>query len=135
MTELTYPPTASLEETKGPALSTPTAPVTRTDICWFGLLMMVVIGVMGINLWSRYNLYRLDILTFYLPWYEHLGERLRAFDIPGWMPYAMSGSPFAGDPQSGWGYLPAMVIFTIFLRQRGSPESKPVHAPHHDTGD
>jgi hypothetical protein len=27
-----------------------------------------------------------------------------------------------------------MVILTIFLRQRGSPESKPVDAPHHETG-
>lgn len=75
--------------------------------------MAIVLLVLVVNLWSRYNLYRLDILTFYIPWYEHLGERLRDFDIPGWMPYAMSGSPFAGDPQSGWGYLPAMVIFTL----------------------
>jgi hypothetical protein len=28
----------------------------------------------------------------------------------------------------------AMVVFTIFLRQRGSPESKPVDAPHSETG-
>ena len=28
----------------------------------------------------------------------------------------------------------AIVILTIFLRQQGSPESKPVHAPHSDTG-
>jgi hypothetical protein len=28
----------------------------------------------------------------------------------------------------------AIVILSIFLRQRGSPESKPVHAPHHQTG-
>jgi hypothetical protein len=27
-----------------------------------------------------------------------------------------------------------MVVFTIYLRQRGSPESKPVGAPHHETG-
>ena len=27
-----------------------------------------------------------------------------------------------------------MVVFTIFLRQRGSPESKPVGAPHDETG-
>ncbi len=27
-----------------------------------------------------------------------------------------------------------MVIFTVFLRQRGSPESKPVGAPHDETG-
>jgi hypothetical protein len=28
----------------------------------------------------------------------------------------------------------AMVVFTIYLRQRGSPESKPVGAPHQETG-
>lgn len=28
----------------------------------------------------------------------------------------------------------AMVVFSIFLRQRGSPESKPVDSPHDETG-
>ena len=28
----------------------------------------------------------------------------------------------------------SIVMLTIFLRQRGSPESKPVHAPHEETG-
>ena len=28
----------------------------------------------------------------------------------------------------------AIVVLTVFLRQRGSPESKPVHAPHAKTG-
>ena len=27
-----------------------------------------------------------------------------------------------------------MAIFTVYLRQRGSPESKPVGAPHEQTG-
>jgi hypothetical protein len=36
--------------------------------------------------------------------------------------------------QSEFLSLAAMVIGTIFLRQRGSPESKPVHASHSDTG-
>ena len=36
--------------------------------------------------------------------------------------------------QSEFLALAAMVIFSIFLRQRGSPESKPVDAPHSDTG-
>jgi hypothetical protein len=85
----------------------------RRDLMSLGLLLVVVLAVLAVNFWSRYNLYRLDIVTFYIPWYEQLGQRLRDFDIPGWMPYAMSGSPFAGDPQSGWGYWPAMVIFTI----------------------
>ena len=29
----------------------------------------------------------------------------------------------------------AIVVLTVYLRQRGSAESKPVHAPHHATGD
>ena len=28
----------------------------------------------------------------------------------------------------------AYVLLTVFLRQKGSPESKPVHAPHAQTG-
>jgi hypothetical protein len=28
----------------------------------------------------------------------------------------------------------AIVVLTIFLRQRGSPQSKPVAAPHDETG-
>ena len=28
-----------------------------------------------------------------------------------------------------------IVVLSVFLRQRGSAESKPVHAPHHQTGD
>jgi len=27
-----------------------------------------------------------------------------------------------------------LVVLSVFLRQRGSPESKPVHAPHYETG-
>src|SRR4051794_21630810 len=81
----------------------------------FGLAstLIICLAVLIANISTHYNLYRLDILTFYLPWYEHMGSRLRDFDIPGWLPYTMSGVPFAGDPQSGWGYLPAMVSFTI----------------------
>ena len=37
--------------------------------------------------------------------------------------------------QSEFLSLAAMVVLTIFLRQRGSPESKPVDAPTWDTGD
>ena len=36
--------------------------------------------------------------------------------------------------QSEFLALAAMVIFSIYLRQRGSPESKPVDAPHSETG-
>jgi hypothetical protein len=36
--------------------------------------------------------------------------------------------------QSEFLALAAMVILSVFLRQKGSPESKPVDAPHHETG-
>jgi hypothetical protein len=36
--------------------------------------------------------------------------------------------------QSEFLSIAAVVILSIFLRQRGSPESKPVDAPHHATG-
>ena len=36
--------------------------------------------------------------------------------------------------QSEFLSIAAMVVFTIFLRQKGSPESKPVDAPHSQTG-
>ncbi len=36
--------------------------------------------------------------------------------------------------QSEFLALVAMVVLSIFLRQRGSPESKPVDAPHRETG-
>jgi hypothetical protein len=58
-------------------------------------------------------LIRIDLLTAYLPFYASLGEQLRSFSIPGWSPFQASGLPFAGDPQSGWMYAPAMFWFTI----------------------
>ena len=36
--------------------------------------------------------------------------------------------------QSEFLAIAAMVVFSIFLRQRGSPESKPVDSPHDQTG-
>jgi hypothetical protein len=56
----------------------------------------------------------MDLMTFFLPWYTFLGDRLRDLAIPGWNPHLLSGAPFAGDPESGWMYLPAMLSFTLF---------------------
>jgi hypothetical protein len=36
--------------------------------------------------------------------------------------------------QSEFLSIAVLVVFSIFLRQRGSPESKPVHAAHSETG-
>ncbi|HEV2529989.1 MAG TPA: hypothetical protein VGT61_16205 [Thermomicrobiales bacterium] len=54
-----------------------------------------------------------DTATQFYPWYFNLGERLRDGGIPEWNPHQFSGTPLAADPQSGWMYLPAMLIFTL----------------------
>ena len=55
-----------------------------------------------------------DSYLQFIPWYTFLGEQLRAGNIPGWNPHQFSGAPFAGDPQSGWMYLPSMGFFALF---------------------
>jgi hypothetical protein len=54
----------------------------------------------------------MDAATGFYPWYVYLGERLRSGHVPMWNPYQFAGTPFAGDPESGWAYLPAMALFT-----------------------
>lgn len=53
-----------------------------------------------------------DPLAFWLPTHCFLGESLSAGHIPTWNPHVMGGVPFAADPQSGWMYLPAMLMYT-----------------------
>ena len=54
-----------------------------------------------------------DILEYWLPAFDHLGQSLRSGHIPAYNPYSLAGAPFAADPQSGWMYLPAMLLFTL----------------------
>ncbi|MGH2562690.1 MAG: hypothetical protein ACRDJH_26830 [Thermomicrobiales bacterium] len=54
-----------------------------------------------------------DSLTFHFTAYAYLGERLSDFSIPVWNPYWFGGAPFAADPESGWTYLPAMILFSL----------------------
>jgi hypothetical protein len=53
-----------------------------------------------------------DILGFWLPTYCFLGKSLSAGHLPAWNPHVMGGVPFAADPQSGWMYAPAMLLFS-----------------------
>lgn len=62
-----------------------------------------------------------DSATQFYPWFDYLGERLASGEIPGWNPYQFAGVPFAADPQSGWMYLPAMVVFTLLPLQAAIP--------------
>jgi hypothetical protein len=55
-----------------------------------------------------------DILSFWLPRSCLLGRALAAGHVPVWNPYEMLGTPFAADPQSGWLYLPQMLLSWLF---------------------
>ena len=57
-----------------------------------------------------------DAAAQFYPWYGYLGEQLRLGQIPEWNPSQFAGAPFAADPQSGWMYLPAMLLFTFLPR-------------------
>jgi hypothetical protein len=54
-----------------------------------------------------------DPLPLWLPTWCFLGKSLSSGHIPAWNPYVMGGLPFAADPQSGWMYFPAMLLFTL----------------------
>lgn len=54
---------------------------------------------------------RVDVLRFWFPVHCYLGTSLGDGTVPGWNPHVMGGVPFAGDPQSGWMYLPAMLLY------------------------
>jgi hypothetical protein len=88
-------------------------PTRRGD----GLALTILVGITALVAWNRLTfdswLTRFDLFTFFLPWYTFLGERLRDFAVPGWNPHLFSGAPFAGDPESGWMYLPAMLFFSL----------------------
>ncbi|MCA9861320.1 MAG: hypothetical protein KC438_16460, partial [Thermomicrobiales bacterium] len=87
-----------------------------------GVLGLVVITfVASLVLFGGGVIIGQDSATQFYPWYSYLGERLSAFDVPGWNPYQFAGAPFAGDPQSGWMYFPAMVLFSLFSVALAAP--------------
>jgi hypothetical protein len=73
--------------------------------------------VLALALWNRLTfdvwLARYDVVTYYLPWYAEVGQRLRELDVPAWNPHQFSGTPLAADPQSGWGYVVVMAAFAL----------------------
>jgi hypothetical protein len=52
-----------------------------------------------------------DVLSMWLPTHCFLGKTLASGHIPAYNPHVMAGTPFAADPQSGWMYLPAMLLY------------------------
>src|SRR5947209_16475734 len=80
------------------------------------MAVAVLLVLTAASQWERIfgpSLIGMDTATAFYPWYGFLGEQLRAGHIPVWNPHQFSGTPFAADPESGWTYLPAMLLFTL----------------------
>ena len=71
--------------------------------------------------WTQYNSERLDHHMDTLGWWHYLGR-------PDFWEKTLQ------NWQSEFLAVGTMAIFAVYLRQRGSPESKPVGAPHTATG-
>jgi hypothetical protein len=101
----------------------------------------------GLRLWLYANSLLLVMATIWLAswfgqsvtgWTEYNDDQ-RAHDEPvvGWAGYLGSARFWEStlqNWQSEFLAVGSMVVFSIYLRQRGSPESKPVGAPHSATG-
>jgi hypothetical protein len=71
--------------------------------------------------WTQYNAERLDHQMATVGWWHYLGR-------PDFWEKTLQ------NWQSEFLAVGTMAIFAVYLRQRGSPESKPVGAPHTATG-
>jgi hypothetical protein len=71
--------------------------------------------------WAAYNEQRLTQLQDPIPWLGYLASAdFWSRSLQNW--------------QSEFLAVGSMAVLSIFLRQRGSPESKPTGAAHHSTG-
>jgi len=101
---------AALRRRAAPAVGRVRLGVSGPD----ALAAAALLGLIAVVAWNRFVfdswLSRFDLMTFFVPWYQLLGERLRGFDVPAWNPHLFAGTPLAGDPESGWMYLPTMLF-------------------------
>ena len=91
--------------------------------------LLLVMATIWIGTWfaqsitgvTEYNAERLDHQEDTVSWLEYLGRAdFWEKTLQNW--------------QSEFLAVGSLAIFAVYLRQRGSPESKPVGAPHHETG-
>jgi hypothetical protein len=91
--------------------------------------LLIVMAAIWLGSWfaqsitgvSEYNAERLDHHQLPVSWFEYLGR-------PDFWEKTLQ------NWQSEFLAVGSMAILAVYLRQRGSPESKPVGAPHHTTG-
>ncbi|MDP9330144.1 MAG: YfhO family protein [Actinomycetota bacterium] len=78
------------------------------------IVVCILVVMRGFVFGGMMSNQHVDLLPQWLSTFSFLGRSLASGHIPEWDPFSMGGVPFAADPQSGWTYLPAMVLFTVF---------------------
>lgn len=78
-----------------------------------GLGLVVLAVLVHVAMHRGGLLVGMDMATQFIPWFAWLGDQLASGNVPEWNPTVLSGMPSAGDPLSGWGYLPVMIPFTL----------------------
>jgi hypothetical protein len=98
----------------------------RTRVYENSLLMLMTVVwlwswfAQSVSGWSEYNSEQLDHRSETVSWLSYVGSSDFWFNtLQNWQSEFLAVGSFA--------------VFTIYLRQRGSPESKPVGAAHGDT--
>ncbi len=91
--------------------------------------LLVVMGLIWAGSWLAQSLTGVS----------EYNDELSTHDLPeiSWLEYVRSGDFWQRtleNWQSEFLAVGSMAIFAVYLRQRGSPESKPVGAPHRSTG-
>jgi len=77
------------------------------------ILGSVLFGLRGFVFANLLSSQHPDLLSFVLPRLSFLGRSLAQGHVPLWNPFDMAGMPYAADPQSGWLYLPPMMLFSL----------------------
>ena len=78
------------------------------------IVVSVLVAMRGFVFANNITNQHPDILTFWLPRSCLMARSLAAGHVPLWDPFEMIGVPFAADPQSGWLYLPNMLLSWLF---------------------
>jgi hypothetical protein len=86
----------------------------RVDLPILGGLFLLAAAYAWMRVSMNGTYFRGDILTQFMPYYTMVADRVKSGDLPGWNPAIFSGMPLAGDPISGWTYLPVMIPFILF---------------------
>ena len=91
--------------------------------------LLIVMGTIWLGSWLAQSITGVS---------EYNAERLDHQELPvSWADYLTRGDFWEKtlqNWQSEFLAVGSMAILAVYLRQRGSPESKPVGAPHHSTG-